>query len=458
MSHPHVEFLQQIHAFSALDDGLLARLAASFAVRQVARDDKLVRRGDPGNEMFVVRSGEVRVPVVDAVGRERFVAELGPGDLFGEMALMTGDPRSADVVAATDVTVLVLSKPSFSALLHQAPSVAEVLTRILAERLAAGDMSAKRIGKYQLQRELGRGGMSVVYSAVHADLDTLVAVKMLSHRLAYDDYFTASFRKEARVIASLRHPNIVQVFDTERAYATYFIVMEYVRGQLLSDAIHTRGRLAPEDCRGVLVDLASALDYAHGRGVVHRDVKPANVFLDEEGTVRLMDFGVAHRQEDESDGKAAGTPQYMAPEQCLGEVVDGRADVYALGMTAFQMLTGTFAFHSPDPVEVMKAQVLEPLPDLRERAPGCPDDLVEWVVRATQKERERRFQSGAEAAAALASGEAGALSRIKVLSIAHTPGEELRVNQALAALQLDLAHAPGRIRISVANLSDDEPA
>src|SRR6266571_1099410 len=216
----------------------------------------------------------------------------------------------------------IIEKEGFHKITRETPSLARFLTQILADRLTEGGfMASKTIGKYQLLGELGRGGMSVVYNAVHTSLNRPVAVKMLNHELAFDERFRASFQQEARVIAGLSHENIVQVYDTEQAYATYFIMMEFIAGTSLAKLIEASGRFPGSQARDILIQMCRALGFAHDRGIVHRDVKPSNVIMTPDGRVKLMDFGLAQVQATEAkpdDEEVVGTVEYMSPEQIRG--------------------------------------------------------------------------------------------------------------------------------------------
>ena len=183
---------------------------------------------------------------------------------------------------------------------------------------------------------------------------------MLSHSLVYESDFVQRFQQEARLIADLNHDHILQVFDAESAYATFFIVMEKLKGIDLVDLIQKHGKLTPEQTRDILFQVAKALDYAHNKGVVHRDIKPANIFVEENGNVKLTDFGIASSpglaQDNEVDPGIHGTPGFLAPEVIMGHVSDGRVDIYALGVVAYAMLTGHLPFSGSDPLQVLKMQ------------------------------------------------------------------------------------------------------
>jgi serine/threonine protein kinase len=387
-----VEFLAQQDGFRSIPAANLSELTSTVDVNHYAAGDYLMRRGEQGDSMHVVRRGKVRIPILHADGRPKWEISLGVGAIIGEMALLTGAPRHADVIAESDVVTYSFSRQVIQPLLEAHPPLAQFLTAILAQRIEQ-DQALKQVGSYRIGRKLGEGATAKVYEATHDELSRLVALKMLSHALAYDREFTRRFRDEAQIIAGLDHPNVVQVYDLVRAYGTHFIVMEKVDGASVDRTLTEKGRLPPAEARSILRQIASALAAAHAKGIVHRDVKPANCLLGADGRAKLMDFGIAlnFTADDSSNESIAGSPGYMAPEVVLGKVVDGRADIYALGATAFKLCTGQALFPGRSVDETLQAHVETPPPDLRAQCPELPDDLAAFVDGALIKDPERRL-------------------------------------------------------------------
>ena len=286
------EFLSTVKGFTGIDRDDLESLAERVQVQTFDPGQALMRAGEPGETMHIIQSGRLRVPIRDPDGVEKMVFHLGPGDLVGEMALLTGEPRSADVEAEEATTTLVIDRDTLQPLLAEYPSLAQFLSEILGRRLEEKG-GVEQVGKYRLVGKLGEGTSGKVYEALHPTLNRTVALKMLSHSLVYHVKFRERFMEEARLMASLSHPNVVQVFDTEAAYATYFIVMEKLSGSDLATHLHQRGKLEPDEAAAILRQMAAALAYAHTMGFAHRDVKPANVALNARGAAKLMDFGLA---------------------------------------------------------------------------------------------------------------------------------------------------------------------
>jgi serine/threonine-protein kinase len=267
------------------------------------------------------------------------------------------------------------------------------------------DMIGKQLGNYKIVNELGRGGMAVVYRAYQSSLNRYVAIKVLPARLGFDQEFVERFQREALASAQLRHPNIVVIHDVGHEQGIYFIVMELLEGRTLKQIVEEEGALPVERATRVVEQVAAALDYAHQRGFVHRDVKPANIFVSKEGHTTLTDFGIAkaasEAQQLTRTGMLMGTPEYMSPEQAEGDNVDYRTDLYALGVVLYQMLVGQVPFRGTTPHAILHAVIYEPPIPLRRLRPDLSPGIESMVLKAIDKRPERRYQSGAELAEAL---------------------------------------------------------
>ncbi|MGH7658078.1 MAG: protein kinase domain-containing protein, partial [Gemmatimonadales bacterium] len=261
---------------------------------------------------------------------------------------------------------------------------------------------------YRIERELGRGGMGLVFLATDTTLDRPVAVKVIHPDLATRETVAQRFLAEARMIARLRHPNIVSVYSAGEATGIFYYVMDYVPGETLRDRLIREGRLSIEDAVRITAELAGALDAAAEAGLVHRDVKPENVLLDRrDGRALLVDFGVARVLVTDASafvtgqGVAVGTPTYMSPEQASGDEVDRRSDLYALGVVAYEMLAGHPPFRGSSSAAVISMQLSEkPSPITRER-PETPAPVGAAVMRSLEKPPDERWQTGREMRQAL---------------------------------------------------------
>ncbi len=259
--------------------------------------------------------------------------------------------------------------------------------------------------RYVLERPLGCGGMGVVYLATELRLDRLVAIKLLPPDHATQPEARGRFLREARTVARLSHPNIVPIHAVEEWGDLVYYAMAYVEGQTLEQRVLRTGPLAPEEAAGLLRDVAWARAYAHACGVIHRDIKPDNILFDA-GTGRAMvtDFGIARvdalRGSTEPQ-EVFGTPEFMSPEQACGGWVDGRSDIYSLGIVGFYALCGRLPFEAPDAREVIARQVTEPAPPLARAAPAVPSRLARAVDRCLAKPPEARFQRAEDLADAM---------------------------------------------------------
>src|SRR6202163_4286981 len=253
-------------------------------------------------------------------------------------------------------------------------------------------------GRYELSHLVARGGMAEVYRARDQLLDRPVALKVLFPELSVDRSFVERFRREAQAAANLSHPNIVPVFDWGEDSGTYFIVMEFVDGRALSSILRTAGPLHPDRAAEIAADVAGALSYAHRHGVVHRDVKPGNVLITEEGTIKVTDFGIARAVNTEESltqtGAVMGTATYFSPEQAEGMGVDSRSDLYSLGVVLFEMVTGRPPFLGDTPVAVASKHVREHPPAPREINPGVPPDLEAIILKCLAKSADHRYATG----------------------------------------------------------------
>jgi alpha-tubulin suppressor-like RCC1 family protein/predicted Ser/Thr protein kinase len=262
---------------------------------------------------------------------------------------------------------------------------------------------------YEVVRELGRGGTAVVYLARVRETGEQVAIKLIHSRYAEDTEAVARFSREARFIAQLDHPNVVRVHSVlDLGDGGVALVMAHVPGRTLKQLIHETGPLAPERVERIVRDIAGALGAAHARGIVHRDVKPENIFIDEDGRALLADFGVARSMSAESEtqqltmhGVAIGTPTYMAPEQIDGLELDGRGDIYSLGLVAWEMLAGRRPWDGEALYSVLYHQKHGRLAPIRELRSDVPANLVDAIEGSIEKEREARWQSADELVAAL---------------------------------------------------------
>jgi serine/threonine protein kinase len=372
-------------------------------------------------------SGQLRSVEVYETIRKRFTAEaedhyryiwasLDSSEQSGLLALpRTSEPllktlRAKSLVREVEGQLLPFSD-AFAAFLERERH--KVRTFSGGEQATAlRDLTGKTLGSYRVLEPLGRGGMAEVYKGYHPLLDRYVAIKVLLSHLVKDSSFVERFQREAAAVARLRHPNIVQVHDFGIHEGVTYMVMEFVQGQTLKErltALRVKGeRLRAAEVLTLTKELASALDHAHANGLVHRDVKPANILLREAATdgyeAILTDFGIAKMLEGvqfTETGLSMGTPDYMSPEQAAGEPITSQTDVYALGIVTFEMLTNQLPFHADTPAAMLLKHINTEPPSPRTINPSMPAALDFVLFRALAKRARDRWSSAGEFARAL---------------------------------------------------------
>lgn len=290
-------------------------------------------------------------------------------------------------------------------------------------------------GRYEIRSLLGRGGMSTVYHGYDPNLRRDIAVKLIHSHLSDNPEFVRRFQEEASAVAKFRHPNIVQVYDFNNDGKTYYIIFELVDGETLQEmlqALHARGEYLPQSsAAAITAQVADALAYAHKRGIVHRDIKPGNVMLNQDGNVILTDFGLAKivgGTQHTAAGAVLGTMRYISPEQIKSSPIDGRSDIYSLGVMLYEMVSNQVPFNAESAMTMMMMHLNDPVPPLYDLRPDIAPDLVDIIDRAMAKEADDRFQTASEMAAALR-------------NVAFDPSEASATGAPIAATAI-LADAP----------------
>lgn len=384
--------------FASLPLNVLRSLRSRMTERQFATGECLIQQGEPGQSLLIVREGTVEICVRDAAGQSHRIDTSGPGEILGEMSLLTDEPCTASAVATEPVRVLALSAADFHALSRQHPRLSRTLSDIVAVRLgrfSRDALAGKTFFDYAIKRRLGRGGMSIVYEAEHVPSARRVALKMMSHRLINDQEALEAFQREADLIEQFDHPHIIRMYSRFAAFRTYFIALEFAAGESLDRTVARRGPLPEAEVRAIMAQVASALAYAHARQVVHRDIKPSNIMLGPDGHAKLMDFGLAtplDAFDAAGPSRVRGTLAYMAPEQLAGQPVTAAADYFAMGCVVYELLMGRRLYHERS-LEAVLRQIRNwsPAP-FREHCPRASDNLCEILDTALHPDpRQRRL-------------------------------------------------------------------
>ncbi len=275
--------------------------------------------------------------------------------------------------------------------------------------MARSEWIGKKLSnRYLIEELLGQGGMSAVYKASDPNLKRIVAIKLIHSHLSNEPDFVQRFEEEASAVAQLRHQGIIQVYDFNKEGDDYYMVMEFVPGETFQEHLKRLNRdgrqLSAQKAVEYMADICDAVDYAHRRGMIHRDIKPANLMLSTHDQAILMDFGIAKivgGQRHTATGAVVGTAMYMSPEQIRGEHADRRTDIYSLGVTLFEMLSGRPPFQADSAMTLMMMHINDPVPDLKKLNPDVPDDLAAVINKALAKNPNDRYQTAAEMASAL---------------------------------------------------------
>ena len=329
----------------------------------------LVRQGEPSAHLLVLLEGDTEVRVLDREDTRTSFPAQAPC-ILGEMGVLSGEACTATIVAQTTVRALTLPADDLRRLAARHPVLMPAIGRLMADRLGQHEFDAlagKTLGKYRVEHGVGRGGMATVYLATEISSGRQVALKMMSHRFVGDSHALSRFEREFDICRGLSHPHIAGVFEHFTAFGTHFIVMEFCPGETLHHWIKRCGPLPLDVVRKIAGQLAQALAYAHGLGVVHRDVKPSNIMIREDGLLKLMDFGLAKSKSSfnpdlTTHGQILGTIRYMPPEQVQGEAIDYRVDLFAFGCIVYEMITGKPFLQGESILDILGAHLQMALP------------------------------------------------------------------------------------------------
>lgn len=399
---------------------LKALRARAVKVRYRA-GEVIFSQGDPGDRVYLIRRGLIEI-YADSGGRRRRLNLRGRGEVIGEMAVLDGLGRSATAVALTDVQAHTLETTEFETLLSQRPALIRGLTRQLSQRMrdlqatlsaeldrrdAAISGILQAIGPYQLEERLGQGGMGVIYGGYHRVTGHKRAVKVLA---VQSDDQKHRFLTECETMARMIHPHVVRIDSAGIVDGHGYMAMELLRGHTLEQRLR-QGPLPTQELRDWFIPAMRALHYAHDMGVMHRDVKPENLFMTLDGQLKVLDFGIARRVNGPQvtlEGKFFGTPRYLAPERIGGQSQrqERQSDQYSMGVTLYEALTGRCPFDASDVAEILAAH-LHRAPELPSRIVPLAKDLELVVMRLLAKEPLRRYADFERAAQELSQALSG---------------------------------------------------
>ncbi len=367
-----------------------------LAYRRVKAGERFLVQGTSEETAYIIQKGTC-LSVVEKDGVLHPVGHRGKGDVVGITALFTGEPHGAHIEAETDMHLWVLNKHQIDNISHNDPELLSLLTEIVARQFDSRRPVANReIGKYVATHIIGRGSYSIVYKAVHKALNMPVAIKMMRHNMVVDSNFICNFQKEAQIIASLNHENILNVYDFEERYKTVFIIMEYLDGESLQDLLKRLRVIPPALTVSYLYQICEGLAYAHHKGIIHRDINTANVMILPNDRIKILDFGLACQlgTEDEHIG---GALAYQAPELLEGRTANQCSDIYALGITAYEIATGQKPFTDDEIGEMFRHNTPRRIKDPALLVHDIPKELREFIVKACHHDPNKRYQDVTEA-------------------------------------------------------------
>jgi len=367
-----------------------------LAYKRVKAGERFLVQGAREDTAFIIQEGTC-LCVVEKDGELHPVGHRGKGEIVGIRALFTGEPRATHVEAETDLHLWVLNKHQIDNITQSDPELLSLLTEIVARQFDSKRPVADReIGKYVATHIIGRGSYSIVYKAVHKALNMPVAIKMMRHNMVVDSSFIGNFYKEAQIIASLNHPNILNIYDFEERYKTVFIIMEYLDGESLQDLLQRLRVIPPGLAITYVHQVCEGLAYAHEKGIIHRDINLANVMVLPHDRIKILDFGLACHlgTEDENIG---GALAYQAPELLEGEPADQSSDIYALGITAYELVTGQKPFDDKEIGFLFRGGASRDIDEKALSVPGIQPELRNFIQKACQHDRTKRFQNVPEA-------------------------------------------------------------
>lgn len=297
---------------------------------------------------------------------------------------------------------------------------------LLVMALGAKSAQRRKIGNYDIIGEIGRGGMGIVYKAYQVSLNRIVALKILPEQISGNNDLIVRFKREAKAAAQINHPNVVTIHEIGNDADIHYIAMEYIKGQTIDEFIKEKGQVEIKTALNIIQQVLKGLQAAHEKGIIHRDIKPQNIIIDNAGKVKLTDFGLAKMQDSSSVNLTAscsviGTPSYMSPEQALGKDLDCRSDIFSTGLILFQMLSGKIPYSGDSPIVVLNKIINEELVAIRSFNSEVPDEVVRILNKATAKNKEDRFSSAFDMDKAIEDFLLGKTSETKMLQTPILP-------------------------------------
>lgn len=374
-----------------------ASFLEELSFKRVRAGERFIVQGQVEDTAYLIGEGTC-LTIVEKDGHLFPTGHWSRGDVVGISGLFTGEPRQAHVEAETEMQLWVLTKHQIDSISSQHPELLALITEIVASQFDSKRPVANRqIGKYLTTEIIGRGAHALVYKAIHSHLQMVVAIKMMRHHLALDASFLRNFQREAQIIASLNHENILRVYDYEQRYRTVFIISEYLEGESLRSLLNRLGTIPVPLLLRFLRQICDGLAYAHGKGIIHRDITPDNIMVLAGDHTKILDFGLACSLGGD-DEHIGGALPYQAPELLEGNPADCRTDIYALGITLFELANGQKPFTNKQLTTFLQTGEPRRLPEPAVSDQPFSSALQRITAKACQHHPAERYQSVVEMA------------------------------------------------------------
>ena len=375
-----------------LADTTDASFLGELTYKWVKAGERFLVQGVVEDTAYIIEEGTC-LTVVEKNGSLHPAGHWSRGDIVGIRGLFTGEPREAHVEAETDMYLWVLNKHQIDNISQHNPELLALITEIVASQFDSKRPVADReIGKYIATHIIGRGAYSIVYKAIHRDLNMVVAIKMMRHNMVVDSEFLLNFRNEAQIIASLNHDSILKVYDFEERYKTVFIVTEYLEGESLRNLLMRLGKIPQLLAVKYILQICNGLAYAHERGIIHRDIHADNIMVLPGDRIKILDFGLACPVGTE-DEQIGGMLAYQAPELLEGGRADRQSDIYALGITAFELITGKTPFTTNEIMVIFQGNGQRMVPDPACLVPDILPALRRVILKACRHDKKERYHN-----------------------------------------------------------------
>jgi len=393
-----MQWLARTEPLSQLPLDILSKIATDSVIRVFQAGDFIARQGDVANSLWIIKTGIVEIVLHTGDASAQLIGKCGPGSIIGEIGLFTREPRSADMIADEEVVAIELPQQLYRQITLDFPATSALIADQVAERLGSQEidvLTGKVLSGYRIERRLGRGSMGVVYAAIDVETEERVALKMMKHDIVFDQEATLRFKQEAQILTTLDHPRLLKMYKTFSTLSTVFLVGEYCEGVTLRKLLQQQGALETKQACSIMGQLIDALHYAHQQGIVHRDVKPANIMVNTNGDIKLMDFGLARRQinsELTQTGQLLGSPRYMSLEQLTGGKVTSKSDFFAVGCIFVELLSGKPLFQGVDFTSMLVKRLLWSLPESDEIRTNLDPAIYEVLQGCLQPRAADRLQ------------------------------------------------------------------